>query len=91
VKLYRFQKLKELKFLKIEGEERSVFQKVLYGTCWLLATSRNLLVVLISTSVAYALEYKGSAPFRLTGENILIPSYSQKTSLVYQQNLAMTV
>ncbi|XP_066259339.1 sodium-independent sulfate anion transporter-like [Euwallacea similis] len=65
--LVALKKLKDLKFFKKEGQERTTVQKIVYGAFWLLSTSRNLLVVVVSASVAYALEYKGSAPFRLTG------------------------
>ncbi|ERL95346.1 hypothetical protein D910_12611 [Dendroctonus ponderosae] len=60
-------KLKDIKYLQQGSEENSTFHRILNGACWFLATSRNLLVVVISASVAYAFESQGTSPFRLTG------------------------
>ncbi|KAL1495007.1 hypothetical protein ABEB36_010498 [Hypothenemus hampei] len=82
--LVMLKKLKDIKFLNNSEEEKTLFQKILYGLFWLLSTSRNLLVVIISASVAYALEYKGKSPFRLTGfvkpglPDISLPPFSTK-------------
>ncbi|XP_030762975.1 sodium-independent sulfate anion transporter-like [Sitophilus oryzae] len=78
-------KLKDIKVARKDGS-RSNCQKVLYGIFWLLSTSRNLLVVVISASVAYCFENQGRSPFRLTGfvkpglPNITMPPFNTEVN-----------
>ncbi|XP_076275258.1 sodium-independent sulfate anion transporter-like isoform X1 [Rhynchophorus ferrugineus] len=83
--LIALKKLKDINLTRRDGS-RSTTHKILYGIFWLLCTARNLLVVVVSASVAYALEKQGQNPFRLTGfvkpglPNITLPPFSTEVN-----------
>lgn len=63
VSLIILRKLKDLQLPK-----RAAQNKFLSHTLWLISTSRNALIVLLCSSIAYAYTTEDSTPFLLTGD-----------------------
>lgn len=69
VSLLLLRKLKDLKFHKKGPNPISKTRQSLNYTLWLISTSRNAIVVIICSAIAYTYEEKGTgSPFRLTGD-----------------------
>ncbi|XP_050298002.1 sodium-independent sulfate anion transporter [Anthonomus grandis grandis] len=67
VSLLLLRKLKDLKVHKA-GTKPTKSQKSINYTLWLISTSRNAIVVILCSTVAYLYETQGTgSPFRLTG------------------------
>ncbi|ERL91290.1 hypothetical protein D910_08623 [Dendroctonus ponderosae] len=67
IALLLLRKLKDVK-LHQKGAKPTKFQQPINYTLWLVSTSRNAIVVIICSTVAYLYETHGTgAPFKLTG------------------------
>lgn len=64
---FLFQKLKDVE-LQRKGAKPTKCQQTINYTLWLVSTSRNAIVVILCSTVAYVYENLGpGSPFRLTG------------------------
>lgn len=60
---FNFQKLKDVKAPENASKRRRTF----HSTLWLIATARNVLLVVTASAIAFYCERAGTAPFILTG------------------------
>ncbi|XP_060522762.1 sodium-independent sulfate anion transporter-like isoform X1 [Cylas formicarius] len=67
VALLILKKTKDIEVYPNDPKKVTVFHKTVKGFLWLVSTSRNLLVVVISASISYAFEVYGKKSFQLTG------------------------
>lgn len=64
------QKVKDIKVGPANTKEKTACQKYLESFLWFLSTGRNILVVLVSGTIAYMFHEYGHVdpPFRLSGK-----------------------
>ncbi|XP_046393558.1 sodium-independent sulfate anion transporter-like [Ischnura elegans] len=65
--LLLLRKVKDIPIGPTDSKERTSFQRITSQILWLVSTSRNIIVVVVSAVAAYEFELHGTRPFALTG------------------------